>query len=105
MIKYYENQEQVSPLETIKASSASPKSLVHTLMKAFNGSSTLLKPTRALEVEPLELQPGDLALLGEGKSGIDDHIHCANVLKKRRKRMRRHKHKKRLRRNRFKNRK
>lgn len=36
---------------------------------------------------------------------IRDHIDCSSVLKKRRKKMRRHKHKKRLRKNRYKTRK
>lgn len=44
---------------------------------------------------------------GEGRSGtaLTDHIQCSGVLKKRRKKMRKHKHKKRLRKNRYKNKK
>lgn len=40
-----------------------------------------------------------------GTTGLADHIHCSGVLKKRRRKMRRHKHKKRLRKNRYKNKK
>lgn len=38
----------------------------------------------------------------EGGGALRDHIECSSLLKKRRKKMRRHKHKKRLRRNRYK---
>lgn len=40
-----------------------------------------------------------------GATGLADHIRCSGVLKKRRRKMRRHKHKKRLRKNRYKNKK
>jgi len=38
-------------------------------------------------------------------TALTDHIKCSGVLKKRRKKMRKHKHKKRLRKNRYKNKK
>lgn len=55
-----------------------------------------------------EIEEADIMLANatdvEDTGALSDHINCSSVLKKRRRKMRRHKHKKRLRKNRYKTR-
>lgn len=101
LYRYYENQEMPMAADTIRRASA-PNMLLSDLMvvaqKRFTESST------GHAKDTISLSDGDLMSLPAAQD-LPDHIECANVLKKRRARMRRHKHKKRLRKNRFKNKK
>ena len=54
-----------------------------------------------LSVEEENNEPS-IPSFNQALSAMDDHVRCSNVLKKRREKMRRHKHKKRLRANRYK---
>lgn len=101
LYRYYENQETPRPAETIRKASA-PSMFLSDLMSV--AQKRLTSPSTEHADEPVQLGADDLLSLPSAQD-LPEHIECANVLKKRRARMRRHKHKKRLRKNRFKNKK
>jgi len=91
------NQERLSLSQVIRLGPSSTRT----------GSGLLIRiedidPTESLAFETLGL---DAKEEQDSGNSFSEHISCANVLKKRRKKMRRHKHKKRLRENRYKNKK
>lgn len=98
MLKFYENQEKMNPIDTIRTA---PSNRIARLESLFQNLT--VKNLNDAEDE-FELSASDIAQLTSNES-FSEHIQCANVLKKRRARMRRHKHKKRLRKNRFKHKK
>ncbi len=96
-MRYYENQEAKKPDEAIRNVTSPTKPLLDALIKtAFSNFNA------SVEVQEENDTGSDAILPFDRQSDIQDHIHCANVLKKRKARMRRHKHKKRLRKNRYK---
>lgn len=98
-MKFYENQEPMKPIDAIKTSPSSRVARIEAFLQSV--SSKLVNED--IE-EAFELSAVGVAQLTSNE-GFFEHIQCANVLKKRRARMRRHKHKKRLRKNRFKHKK
>jgi hypothetical protein len=69
--------------------------------------SQLARNIFAEAIDEMEKEDGEIECAqedGEETGALREHIRCSGVLKKRRRRMRRHKHKKRLRKNRYKTR-
>jgi prophage maintenance system killer protein len=99
MMKFYENQETMNPIDSIKTSTSNRVARIEAFLQNV---SNQLGSEGIEDVHELSAMGAAQVVLNEGFS---EHIHCANVLKKRRARMRRHKHKKRLRKNRFKQKK
>lgn len=87
----------MNPIDTIRTAPLNRIARIESLL-----NNLTLKAVN--EEDEFELSPSDIAQLASNES-FSEHIQCANVLKKRRARMRRHKHKKRLRKNRFKHKK
>lgn len=105
-MKFYENQDRAHPVEVIK-SSAIPKDafmnfILETTKTDHLKNTIISAKNEAALVDEEHLVEGTVT---SDSPALSDHIHCANVLKKRRARMRRHKHKKRLRKNRYKSKK
>lgn len=110
-VQMFQNQETASPLTFIKRASRSRHHhLLEMLMQSAAAAASKAAKVESIQVieddgDAIELSPDDLAGTRSPTNGIQDHIRCANVLKKRRAKMRRHKHKKRLKENRYKSKK
>jgi hypothetical protein len=111
-VQMFQNQEAASPLTFIKrASKSRHHHLLEMLMQSAAAAAAKAAKVQSIQVieddgDAIELSPDDLAgSRSRSPNGIQDHIRCANVLKKRRAKMRRHKHKKRLKENRYKSKK
>ena len=104
-MKFYENQDRARPVEVIKSSAIPKDAFMNFILettKSGHLKNTIIRAKSETALVDGELVEGTIT---SDSPALSDHIHCANVLKKRRARMRRHKHKKRLRKNRYKGKK
>lgn len=108
-LQFHKNQEPLDFLSVIKANPLSRGGLLQSLMQSIREKhEDAIIEAEVIQDdvdEPVRLSFDDLASSPSANRTLSDHIHCANVLKKRRAKMRRHKHKKRLKANRYKSKK
>lgn len=109
-IGFHQHQNSPSPSRIIRrVSTERHQQLLHLLLQTSRqraGDRRLSIHTELVEPDDQEEDPMVMTV-AEAEAlvdirPLDDHIQCANVLKKRRAKMRRHKHKKRLKANRYK---